>query len=142
MEFSDIDEVLEDFFRRDPSLITVFENGYQRIDNYPSHFTTHFDVAAFMVPEGTQPEKLEEMFQTYLPFFRQDNLYRTELNSFFESPDDKIGGIISPLLCGSTKHFRYKLEDTLATILPEIQKDLGISINPVTLSAVPSLFVS
>jgi hypothetical protein len=138
MNFSDIDEVLEDFFGRDPSLITVFENGYQRIDNYPSHFTTHFDVAAFMIPEGTKTEKLEEIFQTYLPYFRHDNLYRTELNSFFESPYDKIGGIISPILCGSTKHFRYKLEDTLATILPQIQKDLRISIDPVTLSSDPS----
>lgn len=137
MQFSDIDEVMSNFFNRDPSLVTVFENGYQRIDKYPSHFTTHFDVAAFMVSEGTQLGKLEKIFNTHLPYFRQDNLYRTELQSFFTAPHDRICEIISPLLCVSTKYFRYKLEDTLATILPSIQKNMGIFIDPVTLSAEP-----
>ena len=135
LDFSDVEEIVNNFFHRSEEWVTVFENGQQRIDSYPAHYTIYFNVAAFAAQKGTPAKQLERIFHSSSPYFHKDNLYRTELSEYFGSGYLGPRAGIFPLTAAGNRNFRHRQEHSIGVLLPEISGEMGVSIDPVTLSA-------
>jgi len=127
--FSDIDELLDGFTSRQNDNITVFENGYQRIDKYPNHFTQYFQVEAFLVGGNITISKIQAELNNFNAYVSHDNLYRSEMEDFFSKIDNKyrIGNIIYPLVAVSKRYFRHNPEGALAIPLSHFNNSFGLT---------------
>ncbi|WP_222537021.1 NACHT domain-containing protein [Pedobacter polysacchareus] len=131
LEFKDVDKLVTDFISRYPDKITLFEKGFHRVESYPSHFTTYFEICLFLTEPGIEQEQLWELFREYTPYLHSDNLYRHEIEQYFSDygSDTTIADIISPLIAMSERDFRLRDEGAIAIVLPAITQQMKFQRN-------------
>lgn len=128
--FSDMDEVIDNFIKRDVSRITIFESGQCRISEYPAHFSQYFTASLFLAERCASIPKLTELLKSRYPYYHIRNFYQSEMQSYFSEidPTKKMHGMILPLLAISDNLFRNRDDSSIAIVLPHLYASIGYTV--------------
>lgn len=140
MSFKDSDEILDQILSRQGDWLTIFESGDEWTDGLPDHFNSYFTLSLFLTDKQGSHKQIGHFLQDSIPYFRHDNLYRTEILKYFDKEEFKqySEAGISPIIGASPKRFRHEKDEAIAVVLPNILSEMDLVQVPGSLNFVDS----
>lgn len=129
LTFMDIENLLAHFVDPDKEMITLYEDGHQRCgaETQRTKKTSYFRIVAFLVATGN-PLLLNAVEEHHLkPFIVVKNRYRFELPAVFQNGRAFPISGIRPIIGISKRTYREHNELSIASLLPDIIKQLGLT---------------
>ncbi|HZY36121.1 MAG TPA: dsDNA nuclease domain-containing protein [Mucilaginibacter sp.] len=140
MSFKDSDEIMDQILSRQGDWLTIFESGDEWTDGLPDHFNSYFTLSLFLTDKQGSRKQIDHFLQDSIPYFRHDNLYRTEILKYFDKEEFKqySEAGISPIIGASPKRFRHEKDEAIAVVLPNILSEMDLVQVPGSLNFVDS----
>ncbi|HVU96783.1 MAG TPA: hypothetical protein VHE34_16255 [Puia sp.] len=125
--FADLDERIDEFLRRAPGRLTVFEKGEVRTNSRSGLFTNYVDVSVIFVEKGEDLGSLLTYLEGHIGYIRREKLYEPELATIFGdvSAGQKRHHLFYPFIVASDSDFRGRQGGTEAMVIPAIGDLVG-----------------